>query len=240
MTIHFKIDRQKTKQELLQNAVNLGVALASMIHIHNLKSLSSIGRFWDSLLIPFILIGEIAKLSLANYYGMKDKEAIKKKHSCNKKKQSFSAADKILAIFIQCAVVVLYGFSCILLGAPVLQDYEQTCVLSMILTLLTVSPLVFMLGAGGTLQVWFCEKVENIVKAEEVYISLYKYHAIGAVVGAWVGSVVVPLDWDKDWQEYPIPNVIGAFCGSGIATIISTASVLHRIWSSILCQRKSS
>lgn len=235
-----KIDRQRTKQELLHSAVNLGVGLVSMIHIHNLSSLSSIGKFWDSLLIPFILTGEITKLFLANYFGSNDKEAVQKKNVSTKKKQYFSAADMILSIFIQCAVVVLYGFSCILLGAPVLTDYEETCVLSIILTLLTVSPLVFLLGAGGTLQVWFCEKVENIVKAEEVYISLYKFHAIGAVVGAWVGSVVVPLDWDKDWQEYPIPNVIGALFGSGLSTIISTTGVLHRIWSAVLSQRKSS
>lgn len=234
-----KIDRQRTKQELLHSAVNLGVGLVSMIYIHNMKSLLGIGKFWD-LLIPIIFTGEILKLGLANYYGSNDKDAIQKKYGSNKKKNSFSAADTILAIFIQCGVVVLYGFSCILLGAPVLQDYEQTCVLSIILTLLTVSPLVFLLGAGGTLQVWFCEKVENIVKAEEVYISLYKYHAIGAVVGAWVGSVVVPLDWDKDWQEYPIPNVIGALCGSGVATIISTTGVLHKIWTVVLSQKKSS
>lgn len=237
-----KIDRQRTKQELLHSAINLGVGLASMIHMHNLKKLSSIGKFWESLVIPFILIGEITKLTLANYYGANDKEAMQKRNtfSTKKTKPSFSAADMILSIFVQCAVVVLYGFSCILFGAPVLQDYEQTCVLAIVLTLLTVSPLVFLLGAGGTLQVWFCEKVENVVKAEEVYISLYKYQAIGSIIGAWIGSVVVPLDWDKDWQEYPIPNVIGALCGSGLATIISTTAVLHRIWSSFLSHKISS
>ncbi|KAL5289777.1 PIGF family protein [Megaselia abdita] len=227
-----RLDRQKTKQQLLQNAISLAVGLSSLIHLHNLKSLSSICKFWDSFLIPIILIGEIMKLFLSNYYSFSEMQ--KNQTNLNKKKQGFLAADKMLAIFIQCAMVVLYGFSCILLGAPVLQDYEKTCILSIILTLLTVSPLVFLLGAGGALQVWFCEKVENIVKAEEVYISLYKYHAIGAILGAWLGSVVVPLDWDSDWQEYPIPNVIGALCGSGVATLISTTCVLYKIWSAFL------
>lgn len=236
----FKLDRPKAKQELLHSAVNLGVVLVSMIYIHNIKDLKNIGKFWDSLVIPFIFVGEILKLTLAHYYAMDSRAVNAQQQKTNFKcKNSFSAANIILAIFIQCAVVVFYGFSCILLGAPVLQDYEQTCVLSIILTLLTVSPLVFLLGAGGTLQVWFCEKVENIVKAEEVYIQLYKYHAIGAILGAWIGSVVVPLDWDQDWQEYPIPNVIGALCGSGISTIINTSSTLHKIAVAVT-QKKSS
>lgn len=120
-----KIDRQKTKQELLHSSVNLGVGLASMIHIHNLRELSSIGKFWDSLLIPFIFIGEIVKLTLANYYGSKDKEAIQRKNTSSKKVNQSFAADKILSILIQVVVVVLYGFSCILLGAPVLQGKNK-------------------------------------------------------------------------------------------------------------------
>uniref|UniRef100_T1GG03 Glycosylphosphatidylinositol anchor biosynthesis protein 11 n=1 Tax=Megaselia scalaris TaxID=36166 RepID=T1GG03_MEGSC len=222
----FKLDRPKAKQELLHSAVNLGVVLVSMIYIHNIKDLKNIGKFWDSLVIPFIFVGEILKLTLAHYYAMDSRAVNAQQQKTNFKcKNSFSAANIILAIFIQCAVVVFYGFSCILLGAPVLQDYEQTCVLSIILTLLTVSPLVFLLGAGGTLQ--------------EVYIQLYKYHAIGAILGAWIGSVVVPLDWDQDWQEYPIPNVIGALCGSGISTIINTSSTLHKIAVAVT-QKKSS
>lgn len=32
--------------------------------------------------------------------------------------------------------------------------------------------------------------------------------------GAWVSSVVIPLDWDRAWQKFPIPNAVGAmlFC----------------------------
>lgn len=28
--------------------------------------------------------------------------------------------------------------------------------------------------------------------------------------GAWASSVVIPLDWNRAWQQWPIPNVVGA------------------------------
>lgn len=28
--------------------------------------------------------------------------------------------------------------------------------------------------------------------------------------GAWASSVVIPLDWNRAWQKWPVPNVIGA------------------------------
>nr|CDJ93938.1 GPI biosynthesis protein Pig-F domain containing protein [Haemonchus contortus] len=36
---------------------------------------------------------------------------------------------------------------------------------------------------------------------------------VGAVVGAWLGALVIPLDWDRWWQRYPLPNFAGSVCG---------------------------
>ena len=32
-------------------------------------------------------------------------------------------------------------------------------------------------------------------------------------VGAWLGAVPIPLDWDRDWQAWPVTIVTGAYLG---------------------------
>ncbi len=32
-------------------------------------------------------------------------------------------------------------------------------------------------------------------------------------VGAWLGAVPIPLDWDREWQKWPVTIVTGAYMG---------------------------
>lgn len=43
--------------------------------------------------------------------------------------------------------------------------------------------------------------------------ALALYPALGAIWGAWIGALVIPLDWDRPWQAYPNPCVVGACVG---------------------------
>ena len=36
---------------------------------------------------------------------------------------------------------------------------------------------------------------------------------VGCVVGAWLGAVPIPLDWDRDWQKWPVTIVTGVYIG---------------------------
>lgn len=36
---------------------------------------------------------------------------------------------------------------------------------------------------------------------------------VGALVGAWIGAVPIPLDWDREWQKWPVTIVTGAYLG---------------------------
>lgn len=36
---------------------------------------------------------------------------------------------------------------------------------------------------------------------------------LGAFVGAWAGAVPIPLDWDREWQKWPVTIVTGAYLG---------------------------
>ena len=35
----------------------------------------------------------------------------------------------------------------------------------------------------------------------------------GTLLGAWLGAVPIPLDWDRPWQEWPVTIVTGAYLG---------------------------
>ena len=43
--------------------------------------------------------------------------------------------------------------------------------------------------------------------------------AMGVLLGAWAGSVVVPLDWERGWQVFPTPALVGGVCGLGMTGI---------------------
>ena len=36
---------------------------------------------------------------------------------------------------------------------------------------------------------------------------------VGVLLGAWLGAVPIPLDWDREWQKWPVTIVTGAYAG---------------------------
>lgn len=52
------------------------------------------------------------------------------------------------------------------------------------------------------------------------------YTSITAVVGAWAGAIPIPLDWDRDWQAWPVTLVYGGLLGYLVgAALAAGASV---------------
>lgn len=37
---------------------------------------------------------------------------------------------------------------------------------------------------------------------------------IGSALGAWLGAVPIPLDWDREWQKWPVTIVAGIYAGA--------------------------
>lgn len=50
-----------------------------------------------------------------------------------------------------------------------------------------------------------------------------------AIFGAWLGSIVIPLDWDRPWQAWPVPCVLGAFLFYSIGAVVGlVTSIIMR------------
>lgn len=44
--------------------------------------------------------------------------------------------------------------------------------------------------------------------------------ALGCALGAWVGAVPIPLDWDRAWQAWPVTVVSGAYVGYVMGKVV--------------------
>jgi phosphatidylinositol glycan class F len=44
--------------------------------------------------------------------------------------------------------------------------------------------------------------------------------AVGALLGAWLGAVPIPLDWDREWQKWPVTVITGAYGGYVVGKVL--------------------
>uniref|UniRef100_A0A2M4BXQ3 Putative ethanolamine-p-transferase gpi11/pig-f n=1 Tax=Anopheles marajoara TaxID=58244 RepID=A0A2M4BXQ3_9DIPT len=116
------------------------------------------------------------------------------------------------SIVLLASTVLFYSFICTVLGAPV-QEYEETICLALTMTTLTVFPMLLLLGQAKTYSFLLSESVVLRCPRSHSYFNHLKQNCIGVLLGAWSASVVAPLDWDRPWQVYPIPNYVGCIIG---------------------------
>ncbi|KAF9908679.1 hypothetical protein EC991_009607 [Linnemannia zychae] len=104
----------------------------------------------------------------------------------------------------------------VLFGAGLFNQAKETSQLAVYLSLLTFYPASFVLGTD--LKSWLRIFVHN---SPGTYTEAAFYcQGMMAIFGAWLGSIVIPLDWDRPWQAWPVPCVLGAFLFYCIGTVV--------------------
>lgn len=98
----------------------------------------------------------------------------------------------------------------VLFGAPFLTHVPHTFLCAAHLSLLTLFPLFYTRGVDAAawraiagLRAPFDESVGALA---------------GAFLGAWLGAVPIPLDWDRDWQRWPVTVLTGVYAGYAIGS----------------------
>ncbi|KAK7103552.1 phosphatidylinositol-glycan biosynthesis class F protein-like [Littorina saxatilis] len=119
-------------------------------------------------------------------------------------------------IAVVCACIVFHVLA-ILFGAPALESSRETFHFAMLLTCVAVLPACCVLGADG--EKWIAVYVQSrpeLGKETVIYIT-----TITSVVGAWLGAVPIPLDWDRPWQVWPVSCVLGSLFGYCLGLLFS-------------------
>lgn len=97
-------------------------------------------------------------------------------------------------------------------GAPLTTHLAHTALLALHLALLATPPLFYARGLGA--QAW-----RQIVSLAAP-VDAVQGAALGAVVGCWLGAIPIPLDWDREWQRWPVTVVAGAYAGQTVGKVV--------------------
>ncbi|KAI9744344.1 MAG: Glycosylphosphatidylinositol (GPI) anchor assembly protein [Candelina submexicana] len=93
----------------------------------------------------------------------------------------------------------------ILFGAPLTTHMQHNLLCAAHVSLLAAFPLIYVYGVDT--RRWR-EVAAVMLPFDEVFGG-----TIGTFVGAWLGAVPIPLDWDREWQKWPVTIVTGAYLG---------------------------
>mgnify|MGYP002716437061 FL=1 len=172
----------------------------------------SAGSFKFSIVVLLIAGIELVKISCGDKYIKSSNKPNVSKRYLENSFISLVFNQKKFKDFLRNAVVLfislsIYFIVAILYGAEVFSKYEETFMFSLILTTLTIYPPCITLSHNSVWALILGSKPHN--KLEELhYQNIYL-----TVLGAWLGAFVIPLDWDRPWQIWPIPCSFGAIIG---------------------------
>ncbi|KAL3663115.1 hypothetical protein V7S43_012055 [Phytophthora oleae] len=112
---------------------------------------------------------------------------------------------------------VVFHVTVVLFGAPVVELWRQTLLLALLLSSCVTVPLALHLGASP--REWLDLLLElSVSDSKKLYIVC---SSIGAMLGAYVGALPIPLDWDRPWQQWPLTCVYGTLIGHAVGVFTS-------------------
>ncbi|CAD6499524.1 BgTH12-07881 [Blumeria graminis f. sp. triticale] len=116
-----------------------------------------------------------------------------------------SISATLIALILTALTVPFITMLMLLCGAPLTSHLAETMLMSAHLALLAIFPLVYIYGLDSA--AWL--SVTALRHPLDEVFGAY----VGAFLGAWLGAVPIPLDWDRDWQRWPITIVTGIYLG---------------------------
>lgn len=111
----------------------------------------------------------------------------------------------------------------VLMGAPLSMLVTETYILSVHLSLLAIQPVLvlFRLEHDQLRKFFTIDAIYSKVLSNTVLCSSFF-----SFVGAWLGVIPIPLDWDRPWQQWPITILTGAYLGGFLGHNIACLKLL--------------
>lgn len=178
------------------------------IYIHITNNLYNFGKEYTH--VELILI----TIELMKYYFCHMRQTKNLKKSTPVRKFEFN--NLLGSIFVLVCVIATFYVIAVLFGAPLLSKHFETLSFAILLTILTALPCCLHLGKGSV-PLLFTSLLE--FEGNDIYLA-FLINIRVTLFGAWVGAVLIPLDWNRPYQEWPIPCYYGAMTGSFLANLI--------------------
>ncbi|KAK9351560.1 GPI biosynthesis protein family Pig-F-domain-containing protein [Lipomyces doorenjongii] len=140
-------------------------------------------------------------------------EPVAKSSGNKKKKQAKNTmSTTILGLVLSMLLTPFIHLIYVLFGAPVTVSIPATFLLSAHTALLALFPILCTYPLDGV--TW-----TNLVALKAPVTPAYTA-ALGTIAGAWLGAVPIPLDWDREWQIWPVTVVFGAYVGNALGRLV--------------------
>ncbi|MFH4980187.1 hypothetical protein AB6A40_006896 [Gnathostoma spinigerum] len=137
---------------------------------------------------------------------------------------------RISKVFVE-SIIGFYILA-VLFGAPFLSHFLATFIFSIVVSIVSVLPLAITIKDFDEF-----EKVVLNCRPTNRYQLLAHRFSLGGVIGAWSGAIVIPLDWDRWWQRWPLPCIFGCLLFALIGFIVSQFE-LHTRYRVLNCQSR--
>ncbi|KAI9764175.1 MAG: Glycosylphosphatidylinositol (GPI) anchor assembly protein [Geoglossum simile] len=96
----------------------------------------------------------------------------------------------------------------ILFGAPLTTHIPHTLLAATHMSLLAILPLVYVHGVDK--KKW-TDVASALLPLDEAFGG-----TVGTLLGCWLGAIPIPLDWDREWQKWPVTVLTGAYIGYAV------------------------
>ncbi|XP_014224220.1 phosphatidylinositol-glycan biosynthesis class F protein [Trichogramma pretiosum] len=212
-------DFQDQKVLLLDSLLSCCYFACMFLFLHYSGNMYNIGSYKFIYILATILLSEIIKVSL-NFI-QPNKSLEKKSDASAKYNKSFMPSAKnivklVIAFIISTAI---YYIIIVFFGAPIFTHHEETFVLALTLTTLTLIPTALHIGIDNVIVILI--QTNTPVYMNVRLVNTVKFHVMVVWFGTWLGAFVLPLDWDREWQAWPIPCMLGALIGYFIGNFIT-------------------
>jgi len=121
---------------------------------------------------------------------------------------------------------------CVLFGAPLLTGVGETLTMSLMIALFLAFHSSLSLPSPSS----FFSFSHFYTSPFSYYFFVHPLHSwemvmvgtgVGGVIGSWVGSVVIVLDWDTYWQTWPISSCYSAIWGCCLGRMVGILSKMR-------------
>ncbi|XP_018571084.1 phosphatidylinositol-glycan biosynthesis class F protein [Anoplophora glabripennis] len=119
------------------------------------------------------------------------------------------------------SMTIVFYIAAVLFGAPFFSKHYQTFIFAFVLSILTILPCCLFLGPDS---VPILIASLTFFEGSEIYEN-FLFNIRLTIFGAWLGAVLIPLDWDKPYQVWPVPCYLGAIAGCLVSNFISFISL---------------